>query len=265
EAELFGAERGAYTGADKKRIGLIGSAEGGTLFLDEIGEVPLNLQAKLLRFLESREYRPLGSTTERHFQGRVVTATNKDLQKEVEAGRFREDLLYRLDVFTVRLPSLRERKDDIPEIFEGILRQMAKKYDREVPHIKPGDLERLKEYDFPGNVRELRNVIERSLLRSDPSSRWLTLDSRIFSLEARVPVASSEPVGGQRPEASATLPEGLSTLEAQEFNLIRETLIQTNGGIRRAAASLGLTPQSLLRRLQKWPELREIVDAEKNS
>ncbi len=256
EAELFGAERGAYTGADKKRLGLVGAAEGGTLFLDEIGEVPLNLQAKLLRFLESREYRALGSTAVRHFKGRVVAATNKDLKAEVDAGRFREDLMYRIDVFTVRLPGLRDRKEDIPEIFEGILRQLAEKYERGLPIIKPGDMERLQAYDYPGNVRELRNIIERSLLRTDPSSRWLTLDPRIFSEKTPAAAPASVPT-----EVSA--PSGLSTLEAQEFSLIRETLIKTHGGIRRAASSLGLTPQSLLRRLQKWPELREIVDSEK--
>ena len=259
EAELFGAERGSYTGADKKRLGLIGAAEKGTLFLDEIGEVPLLQQAKLLRFLESREYRPLGSTEVRHFKGRVVAATNKDLRDEVDAGRFREDLLYRIDVFTVRLPRLRDRMEDLPVLFEGILKQIAEKYDRQLPMIKPGDMEQLQQYDFPGNVRELRNIIERSLLRSDPGSRWLSLDPRVFSASPAAPESIKSEVAKVDP------PEGLSTLEAQEFNLIRETLIKTNGGIRRAASSLGLTPQSLLRRLQKWPELREIVDGEKNS
>lgn len=258
EAELFGAERGSYTGADRKRLGLVGAAEKGTLFLDEIGEVPLLQQSKLLRFLESREYRPLGSTEVRYFKGRVVAATNKDLRTEVDAGRFREDLLYRIDVFTVRMPRLRDRMEDVPELFEGILKQISEKYDRELPMIKPGDMERLQQYNFPGNVRELRNIIERSLLRTDSSSRWLTLDPRVFS----APSADPEP---REPEiARVPTPEGLSTLEAQEFNLIRETLIKTNGGIRRAASSLGLTPQSLLRRLQKWPDLREIVETEKN-
>ncbi len=276
EAELFGAEKGAYTGAERKRQGLIEAAEGGTLFLDEIGEVPLNLQAKLLRFLESREYRSLGSTKDRIFNGRVVAATNKDLRAEVDAGRFREDLLYRVDVFAVALPALRERKEDLPELFTGILKQIAEKYGRAVPLVKPEDMARLQTYDYPGNVRELRNIIERSLLRSDPEDSWLTLDQRVFGSSASAAAAptvaaSAAAVAPAAPAAPAVAdsgvqaPDGLSALEKQEFNLIRETLVQTSGGIRRAASSLGLTPQSLLRRLQKWPELRELANSGKSS
>ena len=250
EAELFGAERGAYTGADKARAGLVTAAGNGTLLLDEIAEVPLLMQTKLLRLLEAREYRALGSTQNQKFAGRFVAATNKDLAAEVKAGRFREDLLYRLDVFSIELPPLRQRRADIPKLAESLLAQLAAKYGRTKPLLKPEDLEALSKHDFPGNVRELRNVLERSLLRTDPASRWLTMDLAWLNRAAK-----SAPVASQASEP-APLGRELSPIEAQEYRLIRDTLNQTNGGIRRAAGKLGMSPQALLRRLEKWPELR---------
>src|SRR5215472_2406063 len=133
EAELFGSEKGAYTGADRRRTGLVEAAEGGTLFLDEVAEIPVALQSKLLRFLESREYRALGTTGTRHFTGRVVAATNRKLSDEVRAGRFREDLLYRLDVFIVQLPPLREHSEDMEELADALLGQLCEKYQRTKP------------------------------------------------------------------------------------------------------------------------------------
>lgn len=254
EAELFGAERGAYTGADRKRPGLVASAQGGTLFLDEIAEVPLALQAKLLRFLEGREFRPLGSSEVALFAGRVVAATNKSLQDEVKAGRFREDLYYRIEVFTLEVPPLRAHREDIPALAEKILGGLAGKYVRSVPLIRPADLSALQQHSFPGNVRELRNILERALLRTDEDSRWLTLD---LSWLSKSGLASTVPVAVQ--PAPATLPperSGLTPLEAQEYQMIGAALAEANGGIRRAATKLGLSPQALLRRLEKWPELR---------
>jgi len=250
EAELFGAERGAYTGADKSRAGLVTATGNGTLFLDEIGEVPLLMQTKLLRLLEAREYRALGSTANQKFAGRFVAATNKDLAAEVKAGRFREDLLYRLDVFSVELPPLRQRRADIPKLAESLLSQLANKYGRTKPLLKSEDLEALNKHDFPGNVRELRNVLERSLLKTDAESRWLSMDLNWLNRAAKsaaavTPAPEAKPIGRE-----------LNPIEAQEYRLIRETLAQTNGGIRRAASKLGMSPQALLRRLEKWPELR---------
>ncbi len=260
ESELFGAERGAYTGADRKRGGLVGAAAGGTLFLDEIGEVPLAAQAKLLRLLESREYRSLGSTESQLFTGRFIAATNRDLAAEVKAGRFREDLLYRLDVFAVELPPLRQRRADIPGLAELLLTQLAQKYSRSKPLLKADDVAALNAHSFPGNVRELRNVLERSLLRSDENSKWLALD--LNWLNRNGPVASSTNLAAApaTPVAndSDLLPSDrkLTALEEQEYRLIRTTLRECNGGIRRAAGKLGFSPQALLRRLEKWPELR---------
>ncbi|MGE4178439.1 MAG: sigma-54-dependent transcriptional regulator [Limisphaerales bacterium] len=278
EAELFGAERGAYTGADRTREGLATAARQGTLFLDEISEIPLPLQAKLLRFLEAREYRPLGATVTRRFQARLVAATNRSLADEVAVGRFREDLLYRLDVFTVQLPPLRHRTDEIPVLAEQLLVDLAAKYVRPAPRLLQSDIDALVTYPFPGNVRELRNLLERSLLRTPHDAASLALDhlwlnrpsasnqvaitsashapdplattaQALKSQHPQVPLADdSSPDGGCRP---------LGPLERREYEAIREALLAAQGGIRRAAARLGITHQALLRRLEKWPELRQ--------
>jgi DNA-binding NtrC family response regulator len=257
ESELFGAERGAYTGSEKRRTGLVGAAAEGTLFLDEIAEVPLALQAKLLRLLEAREYRSLGSTESLSFTGRFVAATNKVLASEVKAGKFREDLLYRLDVFSIELPPLRKRRGDIPALAELLLGQLAKKYGRTRLLLKPENLEALSAHDFPGNVRELRNVLERSLLKTAEDAKWLALDLNWLQRG----VAAPEPVAGSVAFAAheeALPPERqLSPIEAQEYRLIRHSLREAKGGIRRTAVKLGMSPQALLRRLEKWPELRE--------
>ena len=257
ESELFGAERGAYTGAEKKRTGLVGAAAGGTLFLDEIGEVPLALQAKLLRLLEAREFRSLGSTESQSFTGRFIAATNKNLADEVKAGRFREDLLYRLDVFAIDLPPLRKLRADIAGLAELLLAQLATKYSRHKPMLKAEDLTALRGHNFPGNVRELRNVLERSLLRADDDAKWLALDLSWLNR------GSAPSIPAVTPAPTATAPDDalpadrkLTPVEAQEYRIIRDTLRETNGGIRRAAVKLGLSPQALLRRLEKWPELR---------
>ncbi len=258
ESELFGAERGAFTGADKKRGGLVAAAGNGTLFLDEIGEVPLALQSKLLRLLEAREFRALGSTEAQPFTGRFVAATNKNLAEEVKAGRFREDLLYRFDVFSIELPPLRKRRADIPGLAELLLGQLGKKYSRVKPLISPEDMQKLSAHDFPGNVRELRNVLERSLLKTREDAKWLALDANWLGrgsgglglgsgVAASTPNVTGEPLPPNR---------DLTPVEAQEYRLIRDTLREVNGGIRRAAAKLGMSPQALLRRLEKWPELR---------
>lgn len=275
EAELFGSEKGAYTGADRRRTGLIEAADGGTLFLDEVGEIPLPQQAKLLRFLENREYRPLGSTVSRTFAGRIMAATNRTLAEEVRAGRLREDLMFRLDVLSVLLPPLRERLSDLNGLAETLLGQLSQKYGRRKPMLRSSDLQALQHHHFPGNVRELRNLLERSLLRTPAESDWLNMDLGWLA-PAPVPVSLStalpsepfpSPVAPPVPAAIAPAQPGtaflpppgreLSPLEAPEYQLIAQALREEGGGIRRAAARLGLTHQALLRRLQKWPELRQ--------
>lgn len=264
EAELFGAERGAYTGADRRRPGLAASAQQGTLFLDEIAEIPIGLQAKLLRFLEEREFRSLGSTETQRFRGRVVAATNRDLRAEVAAGRFREDLLFRVEVLSIAVPPLRERRSEIPGLAEQVLAQVADRYGREAPLLDPQDLAALRQYSFPGNVRELRNILERSLLRTPPSTRWLALDRSWMGIAPAPAATPSVPSAPKQPLAAAPAPDAplppdrahLTPFEEQEYRLVRTALVEARGGIRRAAAKLGLSPQALLRRLEKWPELR---------
>jgi DNA-binding NtrC family response regulator len=269
EAELFGSEKGAYTGADRRRTGLAEAARGGTLFLDEVAEIPLALQPKLLRFLEAREYRPLGGANLCQFEGRVVAATNRNLAEEVRAGRFREDLLYRLDVFSIRLPPLREHLADLGSIAEALLSRLCEKYQRSKPTLREQDLRALQTHSFPGNVRELRNLIERSLLRTEPGAHELSMD--LEWLKGSATLSPSLVTGPRtRPEAlgTASLPtpapasgRQLTVLEQQEYDLIAKALASEHGGIRRAAAKLGLTHQALLRRLQKWPELRPAANS----
>lgn len=247
EAELFGSEKGAYTGAVSKRLGLVEAANNGSLFLDEIGEASLDLQAKLLRFLESGEYRPLGGVQTRAFSGRVITATNRSLPDEVARGAFREDLLYRINLFTLHIPPLRQRPEDIDGLAELLLEKIAAQYGGPKPNLNPEDLESLRNYAFPGNVRELRNIIERAYLKKTPNSHWLPLEI------PKIPRPSPEP--NDEPE----IPRELAPIEAEEYRMIRSALQVSGGGIRRAASIVGLSPQSLLRRLQKWPELREVA------
>jgi two-component system response regulator GlrR len=168
EAELFGHVRGAFTGAVAARSGVVESAHGGTLFLDEIGEMPLALQTKLLRVIETRQVTRLGSTEEREVNVRLVTATNRDLGAEVLAGRFREDLLYRIRVFHLTTPPLRERPDDIPPLVNHYLRELAGRDRRPVPAITRAALEKLLEHRWPGNVRELVNALERAMVLAAP-------------------------------------------------------------------------------------------------
>lgn len=263
EAELFGSEKGSYTGSDRNRPGLVESARGGTLFLDEVTEIPLSVQAKMLRFLESREYRPLGSTSNRRFEGRIVAATNKSLADEVRAGRFREDLMYRLDVTAIRVPALRERMEDLEPLSEHLLAALCTKYGRRPLLLRTEDLSALGRYHFPGNIRELRNLLERSLLRTPETASSLELDLGWLRgrAAATVPTPAAPPAPALERARSETVMStgGRSALEQQEIELMQKVLREEGGAIRRSAARLGLSHQALLRRLQKWPELRQCI------
>lgn len=253
EAELFGAEKGAYTGAHQVRLGLVEAASEGTLFLDEIAEVPLGLQAKLLQFLETREHRRLGSAQVRRFGGRIIAATNRVLAEEVEAGRFRADLWYRLDVFSICVPPLRERRADLSGLIEMLLVALCERYERRRPNVRPEDAAALQGYDFPGNVRELRNLLERALLRTAVESSWLEFDRGWLSGKAGARVA---PKGEGVAVSETGGGGGLSPLETVERELIQRVLAEEGGVIRRAASRLGISHQTLLRRLERWRELR---------
>ncbi len=244
ESELFGYEKGAFTGAAASRPGKFEQADKGTVFLDEIGDVPPSVQVKLLRVLQDRDFERLGSNRTRQIDVRVIAATNVDLRRALEEGSFREDLYYRLNVFPITIPPLRERREDIPLLAERFLRRFAAETGSRVREISPEAMRSLVEYDWPGNVRELENVIERSLLYADGT---VLLPEHIRLDHA--PRRMSNGASG----AAATngfLPEGL-TLDQYEQQLIREALRRAGGNKSQAARLLGLSRNALRYRLSQ--------------
>jgi transcriptional regulator with PAS, ATPase and Fis domain len=234
EAELFGYEKGAFTDAKQAKKGLVEVADGGTLFLDEIGTMAPELQTKLLSFLESRSFRRIGSTREQTVTLRVVAATNADLAAEVGRGTFREDLYYRLNVASQMLPPLRAIRSDIPEIAIHFVKRAAEYFAKPVPEIDADGVDRLQRYDWPGNARELRNIIERSMIfSSGPTLRIVEL--------ANTPVAVAAPVEG------VVMPRGL-TLDEVEARYIEETLRDAGGNVQEAADRLGVSRKVLWQR-----------------
>jgi DNA-binding NtrC family response regulator len=232
ESELFGYEKGAFTGANISKPGKFETADTGTVFLDEIGDVPASIQVKLLRVLQDREFERLGSNKIMHTDVRVIAATNVDLRAALEQGTFREDLYYRLNVVPINIPPLRERKEDIPYLVD----YFVKKFNGE---ISEGALERLTSYHWPGNVRELENVIERSvLLAQGPMVE--AADIRLDTTQRARPVAAPDHF----------LPEGM-TLDEYEQQIIRESLKRANGNKSQAARLLGLTRNALRYRLDQ--------------
>jgi DNA-binding NtrC family response regulator len=235
ESELFGHERGAFTGAHQAKAGLIEVAEGGTLFVDEVAEMAPALQAKLLRVLEDGQYRRVGGTKEAHANVRVIAATNKPLEQEQKAGRFREDLFYRLNVLAIELPLLRDRREDIRALAEHFLqcRQLGPAPCR----LDPAALAALERYDWPGNVRELVNVLERAQILAE--DHRITLDDLPETLHSAVPAAPSEAVD----------PLNLAELEKQT---VRAALAQTKGNKVHAARALGISRRALYRLIEKY-------------
>lgn len=232
ESELFGHVKGAFTGAHQARTGLFGHAEGGTLFLDEVGEMPLAMQAKLLRVLEERRYRPVGGTQEIAANVRVVTATNRDLAVEVAAGRFRKDLFYRLNVVDIRVPPLRERAHDILLLADYFLETLSTNLGATKPVLTESERRCLLAYDWPGNCRELRNVIERALLFGQSVADFLP--QRDGTADRALP--------GQ--------PD--STLEALQRAHILQTLRETQGNKSEAARVLGVSRKTIERKVKEW-------------
>jgi two-component system response regulator HydG len=237
EAELFGHERGAFTGAHKERPGIFREADGGTLFLDEVGEVDTALQGKLLRVLQEGEVRPVGGARPVNVDVRIVAASKSDLEETVKAGRFREDLFYRLNVITIRVPPLRERKEDIPLLADWFVRKYAKKNNRPVEAVSRDALEVLTFYPWPGNVRELENAVERAVvLAKGPLVEEQDLPDSVFT----------EP----RDAGSITLPVGIS-MEEMEKRVLSETLKVTKNNKRLAAHLLGISLRTVYRILEK--------------
>jgi len=232
ESELFGRERGAYTGALTSQIGRFELANGSTIFLDEVGDLPIETQTKLLRVIENREFERLGSPKSVHVDVRIIAATNKDLHEAVRNGRFREDLLFRLNVFPIQLPALRERPEDIPLLVKAIVDELGATMGRQFDAISRASLRALQQYHWPGNIRELRNVVERAMI---------TTDGPVLNVEPPSPPLF---VGGA----------GRRSLKALERDHVLAVLQETGWrirGPRGAAAILGLPPTTLENRMAR--------------
>jgi two-component system response regulator PilR (NtrC family) len=246
ESELFGHERGSFSGAAERRTGLFEVAGSGTLFLDEIGELPPAIQVKLLRALQERRVRRVGGTVDLPFSARILAATNRDLQRDVAEGRFREDLFYRLNVIQVRVPPLREHPDDVPLLAEHFLARFAFEAGRAPMRLAPDAAQRLRDYGYPGNVRELANVIERAVTLADgPEIRASDLPP---ALARSAPVAVA-PDAAILPEAGIDLQEHLDAIERR----LLEQALERSGGVKTVAARLlRITFRSLRYRLAKF-------------
>ncbi len=244
ESELFGHEKGAFTDAKTTKKGLFEITDGGTIFLDEVGDMPLGLQAKLLRFLEERTFRRVGGTTEISVDVRVIAATNRDIEEAIERGKFRSDLMYRLNVIPIYLPPLRERGNDIRMLTQHFVTQFATEFRKPITGIDDTAYQKLLGYLWPGNVRELRNVIERAVLLS----RGETLGAADIVLGRVDPVASPT-------DATSVLPARGIDLRELESNLIGEAMERANNDHAEAARLLGLSRDALRYRLERLGRL----------
>ncbi len=248
ESELFGHEKGSFTGAYAARSGLVEAASGGTLFLDEVGDIPLTMQVKLLRLLESGTYRRVGSTELRRADLRVVSATHRDLHAMVADGRFREDLFHRLGTFPIPLPALRERRDDIPLLAAALLGRVAP---RRAPTLSVAALERLATHDFPGNVRELRNVLERAALLTDGPVIEQAQIEQALALGSRRPPSVNLPGTWRLPAATAREEPPADPLRQASHAALRLALAEHRGGRDALARRLGISPRTLYRKLRE--------------
>jgi len=244
ESELFGHEKGSFTGASARRIGLVEAASGGTLFLDELGDIPLGMQVKLLRLLETGAFRRVGASDFLKADIRLISATHRNLRAMVQEGRFRQDLYYRLNTFPISLPALRERNTDVPLLAEALLSRVAP--NREL-HIAADAMACLMAYDYPGNVRELRNVLERATLLCDGD----TIQPADLPLEVQDAVrrggSPSDGVAGMEARLPGTVPPTLTELEV---NVLRERLARHRGNRKALATELGISERTLYRKLR---------------
>jgi two-component system, NtrC family, response regulator PilR len=245
ESELFGHKRGSFTGAVADKKGLVQSAEGGTLFLDEVADLPLHMQVKLLRVVQEKTVRPIGESREEMIDVRILSATHKNLGDLVQQGLFREDLFYRINVIELRVPSLRERASDIPEIAEAVLQRLGRRGNTEPPQLEEGAIELLQTYPFPGNVRELENVLERALTLCGDG--FITADHIKLRGAARTPatetaqIVNNEELGGALGEK----------LEDMERDAIIKALEKTRYNKTAAAKLLGMSFRALRYRVKK--------------
>jgi two-component system, NtrC family, response regulator AtoC len=249
ESELFGFERGAFTGANQRKLGLLEKAEGGTLFLDEIGDLDQSMQAKLLRVIQERSFRRLGATDDRGVNFRLITATNRELKKEVRRGAFREDLYFRLNVVSFEIPPLRKRVEDILPLCQRAIVRFAQEFSKPIPDIDPAARAMLERYQYPGNVRELQNILERALIFCQ--GRMLTPTCLPIELRENAPHMAVATGTGTDSMLRIDMKLGQQTLADIERTIIDEVLRLANYNKTLAAKHLGLTRFSLDRRLKK--------------
>jgi two-component system, NtrC family, response regulator AtoC len=240
ESEFFGHERGAFTGATATKRGLIEAADGSTLFLDEVGEMPAQIQVKLLRFLEEGRFRRVGSTRDRESDVRVIAATNRNLAEDVRQGRFRADLFYRLNVISLHVPPLRQRREDIPALVEHFLSLFRERFNRPALDLSDEARRRLSSYDWPGNVRELRNTLERAAALAQGDA---------IEADQVLPHAAAETAGGGPGETADAAPVTLDELERRHILRVVE---EAGGNRERAAAILGISARTLYRKLREY-------------
>ncbi|MGC6456242.1 MAG: sigma-54-dependent transcriptional regulator [Coraliomargaritaceae bacterium] len=248
ESELFGHEKGAFTGASERRIGRFESADGGTLFLDEIGEIDASTQVKLLRFLETRSFERLGSSKPIQVDVRLICATNRNLEQMAKSGEFREDLLYRLNVVAITLPALRERQDDFLALLEYYIKEFATENNLEPVRLSEGAVSVLRAYPWPGNIRELRNFCENIvLLKRGVEVTEYDLDAKYHKVSTEEGLPNSQVM---TVSSSASL-----SREENEKRLLRNALIKSSGNRTQAARLMGISRRTLHRKLVQWPEL----------
>lgn len=247
ESELFGHEKGAFTGALSRKQGLFELAGKGCLFLDEIGEMPMPLQVKLLRVLQERKIRRLGGIKDIPLSARIVSATNRDLEAMVREGRFREDLYYRINVFRIELPPLRKRREDIPLLADHLLGNLASRMGRTKPQLAPDALDKLRVYSYPGNIRELENILERAFIYGD-GRRIGPADLDFPELKPGEHREASEFLPSQDPQESLTL----GSLEEIEREAIEEALARCQGNRTKAAKELGISRRTILNKIRTY-------------
>jgi len=239
ESELFGHERGAFTGADRQKRGLLESADGGTVFLDEIGEMLPLLQAKLLRFLEEKTFKRVGGAADVKVDVRVIAASNRSLQEEVRKGHFREDLFYRLNVMAVPLPPLRDRQDDVPRLLNHYIDAFNTEFRKKITGVSVGALKALQAYPWPGNVRELRNAVERAMLLTESSELTESQFAMLSAAEGELSAGMGLPAGG-------------INLEELEHSLVVQALERSGWNQTKAATLLGLNRDQIRYRIEKF-------------
>lgn len=251
ESELFGFEKGAFTGADKRKEGLIEVTSGGTLFLDEIGDMPLGLQVKMLRVIQERRMQHLGGLKEIPVDVRIIAATNRDLEAMVRGGRFREDLFYRLNVIRLSLPPLRDRKEDLPGLTAHLLRKLGGKLNKKVGGLTSGAYEILSAYNFPGNIRELENILERAIILSETE----LLGKDDFSLPRGNNTARNDDGGEGKWETVKTArsrTEAALTIKELERDAIGAALLRWEGNRTEAAKNLGISRRTLFNKMKEY-------------